>query len=300
MDRLESFEVFVAVVEANGLSAAAQRLGLSPTMVGKHLRELERRLGVRLLNRTTRRQSLTEAGELFLDRARRVLREATEAEDAVSAAQGAPAGLLRISAPISFGVARLAPALADFLAAHPKVEAELSLSDARADAVGEGFDVAFRVGPLPDSGLIARPLSTYRMVVCAAPVYLASRGAPLTPQDLGAHDCLGLTHWGLRHAWRFDGPDGGVAIPIHYRLRVDNGPALRAAALAGAGIILQPEALVGEDIAAGRLVRLLRDYDLPARPMYLVYPPDRTPTAKLKAFVDFALARFATPPARSQ
>ena len=293
MDRLESMEVFVAVVEAKSLSAAAQRLGLSATMVGKHLRELERRLGVRLLNRTTRRQNLTEAGELFLERCRAVLREVAEAEDAVAAARGAPAGLLRIGAPISFGVARLAPALSAFLAAHPKVEVELSLSDARTDAIGEGFDAAFRVGPLPDSNLIARPLAPYRMIVCAAPAYLAARGSPQTPQDLAAHACLGLTHWGLRHAWRFDGPDGGVEIPIQYRLRIDNGPALRAAALAGAGIIRQPEALVGEDVAAGRLTALLPGYDLPARPMYLVYPPDRTPTAKLKAFVDFALARFA-------
>lgn len=286
-------EVFVAVVEAQGLSAAAQRLGLSPTMVGKHLRELERRLGVRLLNRTTRRQSLTEAGEFFLDRCRRVIREVADANDSVAAARGAPAGLLRISAPISFGVARLAPALATFMAAHPKVAVELSLSDARTDAVGEGFDAAFRVGPLPDSSLIARPLAPYRMMVCAAPGYLAKHGAPLTPHDLPQHDCLGLSHWGLRHAWRFDGPDGGVEIPIEYRLRIDSGPALRAAALAGAGVIRQPEALIGRDVAEGRLVALLPGYDLPARPMYLVYPPDRTPTAKLKAFTDFALAQFA-------
>lgn len=293
MDRLESMHVFVTVVEAEGLSAAAQRLGLSATMVGKHVRELERRLGVRLLNRTTRRQSLTEAGELFLDRSRQVLRQVAEAEDAVAAARGAPAGLLRIGAPISFGVARLAPALADFLAAHPRVDVEVSLSDSLSDTIGEGFDALFRVGPLPDSGLIARPLAPYRMVVCAAPAYLAAHGTPATPQDLAAHTCLGLTHWGLRHVWRFDGPEGGVEVPIAYRLRIDSGPALRAAALAGAGIIRQPEALVGEDVAEGRLTALLPGYDLPARPMYLVYPPDRTPTAKLKAFVDFALARFA-------
>jgi DNA-binding transcriptional LysR family regulator len=293
MDRLESLSVFVTVAEAGGFSAAAQRLGLSPTMVGKHVRELEALLGVRLLNRTTRRQSLTEAGELFLERSRRVLREMAEAEDAVATARGTATGLLRISAPISFGVARLAPALAEFSAAHPAVEVELSLSDARADPVGDGFDAAFRVGPLPDSGLIARTLAPYRMVVCAAPAYLAAHGAPATPQDLAAHACLGLTHWGMRHAWRFDGPDGGIQVPIRYRLRIDNGPALRAAALAGAGIILQPDALVGSDVAEGRLVRLFPDYDLPARPFYLVYPPDRTPTAKLRAFVDFALMQFA-------
>jgi len=293
MDRLESLEVFVAVAEAGGLSAAARRLGLSPTMVGKHLSALEARLGVRLLNRTTRRQNLTEAGELFLARSRAVLAQVAEAEDAVAASRGQAAGLLRIGAPISFGVARLAPALSDFMAAHPRVEVELALSDGRTDAVGEGLDALFRVGPLADSNLIARPLAPYRMVVAAAPAYLAAHGTPRTPGDLAGHACLGLTHWGLRHAWRFDGPEGGVEVPVAYRLRIDNGPALRAAAVAGGGIILQPEALVGADLAAGRLVPLLDGYEPPARPMYLIYPPDRSPPAKLKAFVDFALKRFA-------
>jgi len=292
MDRLESMSVFVEVVEAGGITAAAQRRGLSATMVGKHLRALEGRLGVRLLQRTTRRQHLTEAGALFLDRCRSILNDVAQAEDATAATKGAASGLLRIAAPISFGVTRLSPAVADFLMAHPAVQAELSLSDRQADPIGEGFDAAFRVGPLADSRLIARTLAPYEMVVCAAPAYLERRGVPRIPDDLPAHDCLGLAHWGLRHAWRFDGSDGGIEIPLDYRLRIDSGPALRAAAVAGAGIILQPLALVGDDLAAGRLVRLLADHPTRTRPMYLVYAPDREPPAKLRAFIDFALARF--------
>jgi DNA-binding transcriptional LysR family regulator len=292
MDRFESMAVFVEVVEAGGLSAAAQRRGLSPTMVGKHLRALETRLGVRLLHRTTRRQHLTEAGELYLDRCRALLSQVAEAEDAAAAVRGAPAGLLRIGAPTSFGVARLAPALADFLAAHPRIEAELVLADRPADPVGDGLDLAFRVGPLPDSGLIARTLQPYRVVLCAAPDYLARRGVPAAPHDLAAHDCLGLTHWGRRYPWRFNGPDGGVEVEVRFRLRIDNGPALREAALAGAGVILQPLALVEDDLAAGRLVRLLPDYETRTRPMYLLHAPDRDAPAKLRAFVAFAVERF--------
>lgn len=293
MDRMESIEVFVTIVDAGGLSAAAQKLGLSPTMVGKHLRDLEDRLGAQLLNRTTRRQSLSEAGELFLSRCRSLLRDIAEAEDEVAAVRGAAAGLLKISAPISFGVARLAPALPAFLTAHPLMEVELSLSDGRVDAIGQGFDVAVWVGPMPDSGLIARPLAPYGMMVCAAPEYLQNNGRPQTPYDLVHHVCLGLTHWGLRHSWYFDGPNGSIKVPIEYRLRIDSGPALRAAALAGAGIILQSEALVGGDVADGHLVQLFPDYVVPTRPTYLVYPPSRPPLAKVQAFVDFALARFA-------
>ena len=293
MDRLESMAVFVEVVAAGSLAAAAERRGLSPSMVGKHLRALEERLDVRLLQRTTRRQRLTQAGELFLDRCREILSRVDAAEDDTSALRGEPVGLLRISAPISFGVTQLAPAMAGFLAAHPRVEVELLLTDAPVEPVGEGVDAAFRIGPLADSWLVARPLvQYYRMVVCAAPAYLAGRAAPVTPHDLSRHDCLGHTRWGLRHAWRFEGPEGPIEVPLDYRLRIDNGPGLREAALAGAGIILQPHALVGDDIAAGRLQRLLPGYRARGRSFFLVHTQDRAAPAKLRAFVDFAIQRF--------
>lgn len=294
MDRLESMAVFIDVVATGSLAAAAERRGLSASMVGKHLRALEERLEVRLLQRTTRRQHLTEAGALFLERCRDILDQVNTAEDDTSSLRGEPVGLLRISAPISFGVTRLAPAVAAFLAVYPRVNVELLLSDPPADPVGDGVDIAFQIGPLADSWLVARPLVPYRMAVCAAPSYLARHDALLSPHDLTRHDCLGHTRWGLRHAWHFEGPEGLIEVPLDYRLRIDNGPALREAAIAGAGIILQPFALVGQDIAAGRLQPLLAGYNARARPFYLVHAPDRAAPAKLRAFVKFALERFAT------
>jgi DNA-binding transcriptional LysR family regulator len=299
MDRLESMAVFVDVVAAGSLAAAAEKRGLSPSMVGKHLRSLEARLGVRLLQRTTRQQRLTEAGTLYLERCREILAQVAGAEDDAATLNSEPSGLLRVSAPISFGVTRLAPVCARFLATYSKVALELVLTDAPLELVGDGIDVAFRIGPLPDSSLIARPLvSYYRMVVCAAPSYLARRGAPASPPDLQGHDCLGHTRWGLRHAWRFESPEGSIEVPLGYRLRIDNGPALREAALAGAGIILQPLALVGEDIAAGRLQQLLENYKAHGRDFYLLHAKDRSAPAKRRAFVDFALAQFAKEPER--
>jgi len=293
MDRLESMAVFVDVVQAGSLVAAAERRGLSPSMVGKHLRALEDRVGLRLLQRTTRRQKLTEAGELFLERCLALLQQVEAAEEDTASLGGGVAGLLRISAPTSFGVTRLSPALAAFRQIHPRIEVELMLSDAPVDVIGDGVDVAFLLGPLAESGLIARPLEQfYQMIVCAAPDYLALRGVPQVPQDLIDHDCLGHTRWGLRHAWRFMAGEEMIEVPVRYRLRIDHGLALREAALAGAGIILQPHALVSEDIAAGRLQRLLGGYEARGRQLYLVYARDRAAPAKLRAFVDFALERF--------
>lgn len=293
MDRLESMAVFVDVVNAGSLVAAGERRGLSPSMVGKHLRALEARLGVRLLHRTTRRQHLTEAGELFLERCHEILRQFDAAEDDTSTLRGEPVGLLRVSAPVSFGVTRMAPALAAFLAEYPRVDVELTVTDAPVDPIGDGVDVAFRVGPLAESSLIVRPLiQYYQMIVCAAPPYLARRGVPATPQDLLQHDCLGHTRWGLRHLWRFNDETGPIEVPVRYRMRIDNGLALREAALSGAGIILQPHALVADDIAAGRLRPLLTEYTTGGRQLYLVYAPDRAAPAKCRAFVDFAVKRF--------
>ncbi|WP_431823584.1 LysR family transcriptional regulator [Burkholderia sp. F1] len=290
MDRLESMTVFVEIVGTGSLAAAADRLGLSPSMVGKHLNALEARLGVRLLQRTTRNHHLTEAGSLYLDRCRDILGRVKAADEDASTLRGSPVGHLRISAPISFGVTQLTPAISAFLAQYPGVDIELMLTDAPVDPIGDGVDVAFRFGPLVDSTLIARSLpSYYRMVVCAAPDYLARRGMPTAPHDLVHHDCLGHTRWGPRHTWRFDGPQGVIEIPVTYRLRVDNGPALREAALAGGGVILQPFGLVKTDIANGHLTQLLVEYATRGRDFYLLYARDAGKSAKIQAFVKFAL-----------
>lgn len=294
MDRFESMAVFVEIVKTGSLATTAERLGLSPSMVGKHLNALEARLGVKLLHRTTRRHQLTEAGALYFDRCKDILSRVETADDDAAALRGNPAGLLRIAAPISFGVTQLAPAVAAFLAQHPNVDIELVLTDAPIDPIAAEVDLAFRIGPLADSSLVARPLPTYyHMVVCASPEYLARRGTPATPEELLGHDCLGHTRWGPRHTWRFEGPDRPIEVPVVYRLRADNGPALREAALAGAGVLLQPLGLVKADLEAGRLRRLLGEYLSHGRDLYLLYARDRDAPAKLRTFIAFACDHFA-------
>jgi DNA-binding transcriptional LysR family regulator len=292
MDQLRGMAVFVQVVDLGGISAAAEREQLSPTMVGNHLRALEERLGARLLNRTTRRQSLTESGAIYYEQCRTILRLVADANGGVQASQTAPSGRLRIAAPLSFGSEQLTPAVGEFLAVHPAVSVELTLNDRVMDLVEEGFDAAIRVGKLAESGLVARPLRPYRMWICGSPAYLRARGTPLTPDDLAGHDCLVFSHAGRR--WRFDDAAGGAAEQrtVPGRFTVNSGQALRVAALAGLGIIMQPEVLLEEDVRLGRLVRLFADNDLPSRAMNLVYLRDRQMPPKLAAFRDFILRRF--------
>jgi len=258
------------------------------------LKFLEENLGTKLLQRTTRRQRLTESGELFLERCREILNRVDQtAEDILKPTLG-PSGLLKISAPISFGVTQLSPALSDFLSTHKNIRIDLNLTDAPIDPVGNNVDIAFRIGPLADSWLVAKKLSSYWMTVCASPEYLKRRGTPLTPEELKNHDCLGHTRWGLKHAWHFEGAKGLIDVPLDYKIRIDNGSALREAALAGAGIIMQPRFLVKEDIKAGRLKELLSKYKVHPRPFYLVHVKDQNPPAKVKAFIEFATKQFTT------
>ncbi|HJV71200.1 LysR family transcriptional regulator [Ideonella sp.] len=299
MDRLTSMEVFVAVVEAGSLSAAAKRFGLSAPMVGKHLQHLEQRLGARLLTRTTRRQSLTEVGRHYLERCKEILADVRAAEAGAEALRAAPRGRLRVAAPVSFGAMRMAPALADFLAAWPELSVELALEDRVVDLVEEGFDVAVRIGRLKDSEFIARPLQPYGMCLCATPAYLARAGTPRTPDELARHQRLGFTHWNQQGDWSPLAElmqDDKLPSP---RLVSNHGGALHMAVLQGAGIALLAEALVAEDLRSGRLVRLLQAQLPPPRPMHLVYPRDRQPVPKLRTFVDFMLDRFGAAPGTS-
>jgi DNA-binding transcriptional LysR family regulator len=293
MDSLLGMRIFVLAVERGSFAAAARECRITAPMVGKHIRALEERLGSRLLARTTRRQHLTEVGRRYYERCRRILQQVDDAELEAHAARDAPRGVLRISAPISFGSVRLAPALVEFLDRHPAVEIELLLEDGIVDLVGGGYDAAIRIGALPDSGLIARRLAPYRMVICAAPAYLKRRGIPRTPDDLADHHCLGFTRWDRRGGWLLGRkPASGQRLPAS-RFSSNSGQALRAAALAGAGILMQPEALLAEDLAAGRLTPLLAKYLRPPRPMHLVYLRDRTLTPTLRAFIEFVAQRFA-------
>ena len=292
MDTLLSMQVFVAVVDQGSLTAAATSFSLSQPMVGKHIRHLEQRVGARLLVRTTRRQSLTEIGQLYYDQCRQILEQVRQAEAGTDALRLAPRGTLRINAPVSFGSMMLAPALTDFLALYPEMRAVLTLNDRVIDLVDEGHDVAVRVGALADSGLVARALRPYGMLICASPAYLARSGMPESPADLPRHECLGFSHWSRSGGWLLDRDDQLVKSLPTSRLLSNNGQALRMAALQGFGIVMQPAVLLAHDVAAGRLVPLLQAH-LPApMPMHLVYPRDRVPVPKLSRFVEFMLARF--------
>lgn len=292
MDKLLSMEVFVSVVDSGSLTAASEAFNISPVMVGKHIRALETRLGARLLTRTTRRQSLTEIGQQYCERCRLILAEIKAAESGAEAMRATARGILKINAPVSFGTQRLAPVMTDYLAEHPEVSLDLSLNDRLVDLVEEGYDAAIRIGTLDDSGLVARPLRPYRMMICAAPSYLARAGVPHTPDELAAHQCLDFMHWNKRLRWHLVDAQGSRTDLPASRFRSNNGQALRMAALSGFGIVMQPEILLADDVAAGRLTSLLESYIPAPRPMHLVYPRDRQPTPKMTTFVEFMLARF--------
>lgn len=291
MDKLRSMEIFVAAVDTGSFTAAAERYGMSAVMVGKHVRELEQRLGAALLTRTTRRQSLTEIGRQYADQCRAILAQVGAAESLAETMRAAPRGRLKVTCAVSFGVDWLSPAIADYLVAYPEVSVDLNLNDRVIDMVEEGFDVAVRIGTLEDSSLVARPLRPYRIVVCGAPDYLARRGVPRTPADLAQHECLEFSGWAPGARWRLKGEKDGRHVP-QSRLRANNGFALKQAALRGFGLVMQAEIALEQDIAAGRLVRVLDDYLPAARPMHLLYSRDRQPTPKLTSFIDFMLARF--------
>lgn len=290
MDKLRSMEVFVSVVNAGSFTAAARACEISTVMVGKHIADLEHQLGARLLTRTTRRQSLTEIGQRYCEQCRDILAMVRHAETGAELMRSTPRGMLKVSAPAAFGSECLAPALADYLAAHSEVSVDLDLGPRVVDIVGEGFDAAVRVGALDDSTLIARSLRPFGMAICASPDYLARCGTPATPADLGGHQCLDFLHWKRLLRWRL--ADGAIGAPPATRFRSNDGQALKRAALAGLGIVMQPEIVLREALRDGQLVRILEPYLPPPRPMHLVYPRDRRATPKLTSFVAFVVERF--------
>ncbi|RYC29695.1 LysR family transcriptional regulator [Lichenibacterium minor] len=296
MDRLTSMAVFVKAVDLGSFTAAAAALGCSSQMVGKHVGYLEVRLGAQLLRRTTRRQSLTEVGSAFYERCRVILAETEAAEALMQDLTATPRGRLRVSAPVNFGACTVAPLVGDFLRTFPGVELELSLTDRFVDVVDEGFDAVFRLGPLGDSSLNARELGRHGQVACASPAYLATHGAPSNPDELASHACLGYVNWsGLPYSeWRFSRLGAVHSVKIRSRFQVNDGRVLRAAARRGEGIILQPEAVVADDLRAGRLVQVLADYEGPSRPIYLLFPTRRLKPPKLRAFVDHVVNAFGS------
>lgn len=289
MDKLRGMETFVAVVECGSFTGAATRLEMSAVMVGKYIALLEGQLGTRLLERNTRRQSLTDAGRVYFDEARRVLEQVANAERSVERLRLAPAGTLRVSAPVSFGASIIAPLTASFLQAWPEVRVELDLTNRMVDLVDEGIDLAIRIGDIQRTDLVAKYLAPYRMAICAAPDYLARHGTPQTPSDLAGHQCLSHTVWTARNEWRLPGAAEEVRWKRDAVLRCNDGYALRMAAVAGAGLLLQPEVLLAEDLANGRLVRILQNYTPEPRPIHLLWRQDLRPLPKLTRFVEHLL-----------
>jgi DNA-binding transcriptional LysR family regulator len=294
MDRFASMSIFVRVVERGSFAAAAEESGMTATMVGNHVRALERLLGARLLNRTTRRQSLTETGRGYYEQCVSILAQLQAAEIDARDMRAKPRGRLRISAPVIFASYKLAPAMKGYLERYPDLQVELVLNDRFVDLADEGFDAAIRVGTLPDSNLIARPLMSSSRIVCAAPAYLSKYGTPATPKDLEQHQCLAFRFAsGAGRNWRFTLADGSQqTVHVPGRLDISEGHALREAVLTGLGIAQLPEMMLERDLATGTLVRLFADLTMPTFPVHIVYLPERKLTAKLASFVEFVIAEF--------
>ena len=294
MDQIAAMRSFVEVADHGGFVAAGRRLGMSGPMVGNHVRFLEAKLGGLLLNRTTRAQNLTELGRTYLEGCRKVFAELDAAEADAAALLGVARGRLRVAAPYSIGSAILPPVIAEFLAENPLVDVDLQLDDRRVDMLAEGFDVAIRSGNLDDTGLITRALAPLELVICAAPAYIDRAGTPVSPVDLETHACLDFSASATPGFWRFEGADGTRDVRIAGPLQANSGLALRNAALAGLGIIMQPEMLVRDEIARGGLVSLLTDYCPESRPIRLLTLPDRKPPPKLRRFIDMVVRHLGS------
>ena len=296
MDRLTSMSVFAKVVGEGSFAQAARQMRLSPAAVTKHVQLLEEWLGARLLNRTTRRISLTETGAAVYERSLRLLEDVEEVRTSTAESTVRPSGVLRVSAPISFGALHLGPIVADYLALYPQVSIELVLDDRVVDIVDEGFDLAVRIAALKESNLVARRIAPSREVVCASPAYLVRRGRPVKPSDLAKHDCLDYALRSDRGSWRFEGPGSEASVKVDARMTATNGQILRDAARQGAGIILCPTFLVGEDIRSGRLEPLMPEFKPVARSIHAVYPSRRHLSAKVRSFIALLTDRFGENP----
>ncbi len=295
MDSFARMRIFTRVVEAGSFSAAGRQLGLAPSSVSRQIAELEDGLRVRLFHRSTRKLTLTEAGETYFERARQIMSAVEEANLAVTQGRAAPSGVLRMTVPASVARLHIAPAVAAFQAQYPAVKVAMSVTDRMVDIVGEGLDIAVRVGRLEDSSLIARKVGEGRRLVCAGPSYLKRSGRPQRPDELSDHACLTFrTHPGT-NLWRFGNGKAAIEVRATGPFFTDDGETLVAAACAGLGLILVPEWLVGGEISRGRLVEVLANYspDPATTPIYAVYPAGPYTAPKVRAFVDFLAGRFS-------
>jgi DNA-binding transcriptional LysR family regulator len=296
MDKLDAMNAFARVVAAGSYAEAARRLGLTRSAVSKAVTELEQLLGVRLLDRTTRKVTATEAGRAYYERVTGILADVESTESAVSRLHEEPKGLLKINAPMSFGTLYLGPAIAEFMVAYPELRIELLLNDRFIDPVEEGVDVTVRIGALPDSSLIARRLAPARRVLAASPAYLKTHGTPRTPEELTQHRALTFGNMQAVQRWELSRGGETFNVPVTSCLCSNNGDVLRAVALNGNGILLLPTFLVGPDIAAGKLKIVLPDYEPAGLGIYALYAPNRYLAAKTRVFIDFLAQRFGPEP----
>jgi len=300
MDRFEDMQTFVRVAESGSMTRAAERLGVAKSAVSRRLAELEAHLGAQLLQRTTRRLTLTETGRSFYERCQRILADLEEAEQAVAQAQGTLRGTLRVAVPHSFGLLHLGPAISAFTETHPEIRFDLDFNDRQVDLVADGFDVAIRIAQLADSTLIARRLATVRHVVCASPDYLAAHGTPRSPEELAAgagHRCLGYSNVADPAAWSYRDPGGNArTVKVELAMRANSGDFLSRAAAAGRGIILEPIFIAYRAVERGELVPILTHVAWPVLDAHAVYPHTRHLSRRVRAFVDFLVERFAGVP----
>lgn len=297
MNRFENLQTFIKVVDFGSISAAAERMGIAKSAVSRRISELEHHLGVQLFRRTTRQLNLTDSGKSFYERAIRILTDLEEAELAVSQQHGELAGVIKIAAPLSFGLLHLAPAFTDFMKAHPGIQLDLDFNDRHIDILQEGFDLAIRVTRLADSSFIARRLATIHHMVCASPEYLKLYGSPQSPDALRHHRCLSYSNIHDSNIWHYQNQNekqGQVKVPII--LSANNGDFLRQAAIAGLGIILEPTFIIYDAISKGQLVPLLTDYQWPVIDAYAIYPHTRHLSQRVRALVDFLAQRFEGTP----
>jgi DNA-binding transcriptional LysR family regulator len=299
MARLNEIEAFVCVIETGGFTAAADKLGVSPSAISKLMARLEERLGVRLLQRTTRQMRPTAEGEAYYKRASALVEELREIETQIGREGSVPRGLLRVTTSVGLGLSQISKLVPDFLRRYPEVRLELNLEDRNVDLVGEGFDIGIRFGRAPDSSLKSRQLGHVTRQIFAAPSYLERSGRPRKPQDLAQHNCLNFRHMNWLNVWPMREKKGGVEreFPVAGNFVADNGELLYLMALEGVGIMRLADFMVADDVAKGRLVLLLEEFNpRPDVPIYLAWPPQRFEPPRLRAFIDYMVEQFTPSP----
>jgi len=297
MNKFADLDAFTAVVESGTFSAAGERLGIAKSVVSRRVSQLERRLGSRLLNRTTRRLALTDAGRNFYQRAVQILADLDDAEQSVTKETAELRGALKLAVPLSFGLLHLSDAIADFLKQHPAIEFNLDLNDRNINLVEDGFDMAVRIGDLTDSTLVARRLGLVQYVTCASPTYLQKHGEPKHPDELRQHVGFQYSNVTYKQQWRYETPEGKTLFgQPQIRIRSNNGDSLAMAAMAGLGVTAGPTFILGQYIKENKLVAILKDYQRPPTGIHAVYPPGRLIPKRIQVFTDFLASRFGDKP----